>query len=332
MPVFAVGTGDDITWQPIDSSGSRDMEFQYLTDMNIRIILAAFQMSPEEMGGYAYLSRGTNNQALSESNKEYQLEASRDAGLHPLINQFEDFINEVLFPLIDEPLSKLCRFKLSGLDAETAEKESVRLQQDSPLHMTFNQILRQVEKESVEKSMAGDFPLNVQYGAILDKYLTVGQILEYFMGVVGASKDPALAYMRDPFWFQFQQLQQAAQQAEQGAPPAGGDGGGGPPGDDGGASGEAKNASAMTDEQKQSAAKQGQATNPKDANGADLSRSIDQAMDLLTKSELPAGKQKLLLQHQRVVDQALEDWKNELRLATKEIVKIAESHVSTNKK
>lgn len=336
MPVFAVGTGDDISWQPIDSSGSRDMEFQYLTDMNARIIMSAFQMSPEELAGWAYLSRGTANQALSESNKEYQLEAARDTGIRPLISQFEDFLNDAIFPLIDPVLAKICRLKLVGLDAETAEKESVRLQQDLPIHMTFDQILQKVEKEPVGREFAGEFPLNVQFGAVLDKYFTVGQILERFMGVKGAAKDPSLQYFRDPFWFQFQQLVQQSQMAQQqaqqlqGAP--GDDTGGGPPDGGGSGGGGAPDMDAQTDAQKEDIAKQSQAGNPKGPDGTDLARSISQAMDLLTKSEIPPGKKKLLHQHQRVVDQALDSWKNELRIATAEIVKIAEGHLPTKKK
>lgn len=327
MPVFAVGTGDDISWQPIDSNGSRDMEFQYLTDMNARIIMSAFQMSPEELAGWAYLSRGTANQALSESNKEYQLEAARDTGIRPLISQFEDFLNDAIFPLIDPVLAKICRVKLSGLDAETAEKESVRLQQDLPIHMTFDQILNKVEKAPIGKAFGGEFPLNVQWGAIVDKYLNVGQILERFFDVKDASKDPTLQYKRDPFWFQFQQLQQQAQQMQQQAnQPQGA------PGGDSGGGGENPQAlDAQTDQQKEDIAAQSQASNPKGPDGTDLARSISQAMDLLTKSEIPPGKKKLLHQHQRVVDQALESWQNELRVATAEIVKIAEGHLPKKK-
>jgi len=65
MPVFGIGPEDKLTWQPIDNS-SRDMEYQYLSDNNARAILSAFQMSPEELPGQAHLSRGTNNQSLSE--------------------------------------------------------------------------------------------------------------------------------------------------------------------------------------------------------------------------------------------------------------------------
>jgi hypothetical protein len=89
---------------------------------------------------------------------------------------------------------------------------------------------------------------------------------------------------------------------------------------------------AQTDAQKEDIAKQSQAGNPKGPDGTDLARSISQAMDLLTKSELPPGKKKLLHQHQRVVDQALDSWKNELRIVTDEIVKIAEGHLPTKKK
>jgi hypothetical protein len=101
MPVFGVGAEDEITWQPIDSGG-RDMEFQYLADMNARVILSAFGMSPEELPGWSYLSRGTNNQALAEGNNEYKLEAARDVGIRPLLAQFEDFLNQAILPLLDE--------------------------------------------------------------------------------------------------------------------------------------------------------------------------------------------------------------------------------------
>jgi len=66
MPVFGVPTDGEITWQPIDTGGGRDMEFQYLTDMNAREILTSFMMSPDELPGWSYLSRGTASQALSE--------------------------------------------------------------------------------------------------------------------------------------------------------------------------------------------------------------------------------------------------------------------------
>lgn len=317
MPVFAVGTDDEITWEPIDNS-SRDMEFQYLTDMNARVILSAFMMSPDELPGWAYLSKGTSNQALSESNNEYRLEAARDVGIRPLITKFEDFINSVLFPLIDESLSQLCRFKLVGLDADTEEKESVRLQQDMPVHMTYNQVMQKVEKKPIPKQFGGDFPLNPQIQAVMDKYVTVGLIQEHFFGVEGASKNPDLQYYRDPFYFQWLQLKLQSQQAAA-APAGGGSGGaGGPPSpsDDDSAGG--------SDD-----AGGGDESAPPPGGGTDLSRSIDQALTLLTKNEnqLPLSKRKLLAMHRKTVDRFRLGLENDLRTATRDIVDVAEKHL-----
>lgn len=39
-----------------------------------------------------------------------------------------------------------------------------------------------------------------------EKKMTVGEVLENFMGVKGASKDPAFVYERDPSWFQQREL------------------------------------------------------------------------------------------------------------------------------
>jgi hypothetical protein len=342
MPVFGVGAEDDISWQAIDSGG-RDMEFQYLADMNARVILSAFQMSPEEIPGYAYLSRGTNNQAMSESNNEYRLEASRDVGIRPLLAHFEDFLNQSILPLFDPGLAENVVLKLVGLDAETAEKESVRLQQDMPVHMTYDEVLEKVEKQAIGKLMGGEFPLNPQFQAVLDKYKTVGEILEFFFGVENASKDQQWAYVRDPFWFQWKQLQQQAQQMQQqqaqaaqqqaaGAPPQGGDdGSGGAPqggGDQSPPTGDAAKPSqetSQTEGQKTQGAQEASAS----PGGNDLTRSIDQALgaiDMLTKSEkqLPPSKRKLLNKQKVLVADFLKGWEADAKEAHDEIMGIAE--------
>jgi hypothetical protein len=340
MPVFAVGTDDDIQWSAIDNS-SRDSEFQYLTDQNARVILSAFQMSPDELPGWSYLSRGTNNQALSESNNEYKMEAARDLGIRPLLAEFEDFVNSTLFPLLDEQLAKLCRVRLIGLDALTQEKEAIQLQGDAPLHMTTNQILSKVEKKPLPKAMCGDFLLNPQWQANIDKYVPVGAILEEFLGIAGASKDPKWQYVRDPFWFQAQQMQMqkdqmaqqqaaAAQQQDQGNG-AGGTGGAqetessgvsdeqAAGGDQGG-----DQPKAQTENQKTAAGTKA----PKPPNTPDLSNSINQAIEVMTKSEaaLPASKRKLLAMHRRTMDHFRLGLENELRNTTKAILEVAEKH------
>ena len=177
MPVFALGAEDKITWQAIDSM-SRDGEFQTLADNNARVIFAAFQMSPEEIPAWAHLAKGTSSQALADSNNEYKLTVARDQGIRPLLQQFEDFLNQAIMPLIDPELSEMCILKLVGLDSETAEKESVRTQQDMNIHMTMDEVLEKVEKRPIGRSLGGEFLLNPAYQTVLDKYLTVGEILE----------------------------------------------------------------------------------------------------------------------------------------------------------
>lgn len=332
MPVFGVGTGDKMTWQAIDS-GSRDMEFQYLADMNARIILSAFQMSPEELPGWSYLSRGTNNQALSESNNEWKMEAARDIGIRPLLAQFEDFLNQSILPLFDSTLAETCVIKLVGLDAETAEKESIRIQQDMPVHMTYDEVLEKVEKKAVGKRLGGEFPLNPQYQAVLDKYVPVGIILKEFFGIEGADKDPQFSYLRDPFWFQWQQLQLQAQQAAQqqqaaaqqqqagNVAPGDDQGGGGAPEDDTGTGESAKptQETSKTEKQKSSDVEKSSAS----GGGQDLSRSLDQAIGLLSKSEsqLPPSRRDLVARQKLLVTDFVKGWQADVDAANAEILK-----------
>lgn len=333
MPVFGVNAEDDITWQPLDS-GSRDMEFQYLSDMNARVILSAFGMSPEELPGWSYLSRGTSSQALSESNNFYQLTAHRDVGLRPLMSHFEDFFNARIFPLIDADLAKIARFKLVGLDADTAEKETIRIQQDMGVHMTMDEVLEKVEKEAIGKEFGGEFPLNQMWAAVADKYIMVGSILERFFGVPKASQDPRFQYIRDPFFFQWQQLmmqqqQMAMQQQQQQAQAAQAAQSGGAPQGDGSAPAQdssgggqdqaqgqdasAQPTQATPTENQQNAAAESSSASPASSDSAPLARSVDQALLLLSKSEkqLSQKQREMLARQKAVVDYFKEGWEKD---------------------
>lgn len=300
MPIFGVGTDDEVGWFPIDNS-SRDMEFQYLSDTNSRVILSAFQMSPEELPGYAHLSRGTNNQALSESNNEYKLEAHRDVGIRPLIAQFQNFVNACIMPLIAPELFEFCHFKFVGLDVDTAEKESTRIQQDMAIHMTTDEVLEKVEKKPIGKQWGGQFLLNPQWQAVLDKYIMVGTILEHFFGIEGASQDPRFQYVNNPLWFNWQQIMMQQQQAQQ----------------------QQQQAEQQQQAQTQQAQQQDQEEQP------DLSRGVDQLQGQLSKSEaqLPASRKKLLAHQRRIVENLLSDFEDEASKATDDILKAIHGHL-----
>lgn len=215
MPVFGMGKDDQVDVVQLDPT-QRDMEFQYLADLNKRMIFAAYQMSPDEIAALSYLSRGTNSQSLSESNNEWKLMAARDIGLRPLLLSIEDFMNTRLLPKINPEWAKLVQINLEGLDADSPEKEATRLQQDSALFLTMNDIMERVEKE--DAPIGGDFPLNAAYLQVIEKYFTKGEILKAYGGPAfkEADKNPDLAYyMGDQAWFSWKQMQMGIQQQQQ---------------------------------------------------------------------------------------------------------------------
>lgn len=215
MPVFGLSVNDEVSVVPLDG-GSRDMEFTYLADLNKRMILATFQVAPEEISALSYLSRGTNSQALAESNNEWKLLKSQQSALRPLLNAIEDFINLQLLPKINKEWGDLVAVYFEGLDADTPEKEASLISQATALYYTFNDILDRVEKERVQ--LGGDFPLNAAYLQILEKYFTMGEILETFQPdrYRGASKDPRFQfYISNPSWFQYQNLLMQQEQLKQ---------------------------------------------------------------------------------------------------------------------
>jgi hypothetical protein len=203
-PIFGIGTEDDVNWLPMNQQ-KKDGEFQFLYDSVARNILSAFGMSPDELPGYGHLSKGTNQQSLSEANNEYKLTAARDTGIRPLILKFQDFLNERLFPLVDPELSEICTITLSGLDADTRQDEALRLQQDMPIHMTMDEVLEYVDKPSVGKHLAGEVGFNERYQVIADKYLETSNFMGHNIDPA-YMVDPMLKYRRDGFWFQQMEL------------------------------------------------------------------------------------------------------------------------------
>jgi hypothetical protein len=297
IPVLRVNQQDKVSWQGIESA--RDMEFQYLYDANCRVVLAAFQISPDEVPGYNQLSKGTSSQALTESNNEYKLEAARDVGIRPLFSHFQDFLNNRILPLIDEKVAKLCQLKLYGLDSLSPEKEDTQLQSEMQLSLTYDDIMRVKEKDLIGKEWGGEYPLNNAIQMIHDKFLTVGEQREHFLGIKDASKDPKWDYVRDAFYFQNLQVLQAQEQMEdqkkiaqeqiqqqQQAPQT-------PPVQAGGAP--------QNGEQPQQQQGQGD---------PELESAIDQLISSLSKNETDykAMKKKWLLHHNMVVESAMNEF------------------------
>jgi hypothetical protein len=209
IPIFGVSREDEVNWVST-MPNRKDGEFEYLFDQTTRNILSAFNMSPDELPGFAHLSRGTAQASLSESSTEYKLTAQRDSGIRPLILKLQDFVNEKLFPLLDPELSQLCDIHFAGLDAQTREQDSNILQSEMPLHMTYDEVMDAVDKNAVGEEFGGKFPFSERYQAIADKYSTVGEMRAKFYKDASAMADPLLNYKRDQFYFQNLQVMMEA--------------------------------------------------------------------------------------------------------------------------
>ncbi len=302
MPVIKVGKEDKVQWQAIDAM-QRDGEFQFLYDSISRIILAAFQMSPDELPGYSHLSKSTNNQSLSETSGEFKLEAARDVGIRPLVAHFQDFLNHRILPLLDEELIPHCRIRLHGLDSDDEKEETAILTEQMQVHSTMDEILERVEKPIVGKRWGGEFPLNPLWQQVADKYFTIGEIKEWFFGIEGASKDPKWDYAPNPFYFQQAQLVMGQQQMQ------------------------------MQNEvaQQQIAQQGGGEQDPNNPHSQEVAQGADQAMGHMNKSENPLtlNKKKLRAQHNALVTRLMDEWHKESEITLSEI---AQNIQSTKKK
>lgn len=144
-----------------------------------------------------------NGIIVHNSSNEFKLTAARDTGLRPLILKFQSFLNDKIFPLIDEELAQICYVQLSGLDAQSREQESLRLQQDMPLHMTYDEVLGDVDKHPIGNKLGGNFPLNERYQIVADKMLKVSEMRDGFLEDPTALIDPMLQFQRDPFFLNY---------------------------------------------------------------------------------------------------------------------------------
>jgi hypothetical protein len=204
-PLMGISPSEDIDWLSF-ANDKADDSFEFIYDQIARNILATFQMSPDELPGYGHLSKGSNSQTLSESNNEFKLEAARDSGLVPLIQHFETFFNQRLIPIIDPILAKIVVLKFAGLDAESKEQESTRLQQEMPTSMNYDEVMHRVDKDPIGVGMGGEVPFNERIQLVWDKFMDVGQIKGRFFNSPASYVDPMLRFKRDPFSLQSMQL------------------------------------------------------------------------------------------------------------------------------
>jgi hypothetical protein len=204
-PIFGIAKDDNVEWTSTQDK-LENGEFAFTYDQVARNILSSFGVSPDEIPGYGHLSKGTNSQTLSESNNEFKMTAARDSGLRPLLLSWQIFFNQRLVPIIDPELAQMVEVRLCGLDAESREAESARLQQDSALFLDYDSLMTEVDRHGPGKAFGGEVPFNERYRQVLDFYSDVSEVRNKFYGDPGALINPLLKFKRDPFYLQFLQL------------------------------------------------------------------------------------------------------------------------------
>jgi hypothetical protein len=306
VPILRVSQQDKVSWQGIESA--RDMEWQALYDANCRVVMAAFQISPEEIPGYQHLGKGVNTQSLNESNSEWKLEASRDVGIRPLLSHFQDFLNAKILPLLDEKVAKHCTIKLYGLESTDPERENNKLTAEMALSLTYDDIMRIKEKDPLGKRWAGEYPLNQVLQQTHDKFFTVGEMREQFFGIEGASKDPKWDYVRDPFYMQNVQNLQAQQQMEDQKKIA-----------------EEQLQQQQDVQQQQPGQTPGEQQAPGQSSDPKLEGNIDQLIQMLSKSEsdFKSMKKKWILHHEKTVEEAMKEFEQASKEALAESAVLA---------
>jgi phage portal protein BeeE len=213
----------NVQWVPLTAS-NRDMEFAAWQDYVLRLIFASFQIDPEEVG-FGYLSKGTEQRSMGESSNEWKITASRDRGLRPILGRIEAIINEEVLPAFSKSFSEKYHFQFVGIDAETETEETQRLQVETSLHTSMDEAREQADKDKLK--YGGSLILNPLLLQYLQANLPKGVFMETFLGVEGASQRPDLAYIPDPMWFQYQQMQMQMMQGIQGGGQPGQDPNGG---------------------------------------------------------------------------------------------------------
>ncbi len=251
---------------------------------------------------------------VHNSSNEYKVTAARDTGLRPIMSQLEDFLNARILPLLDKTLAESCQIQLLGLDANTKEKEAQEIAETSQLYGTYDDILGQVEKDPIGLQWGGQYPMNPQVQAMLEKFLTVGEIKFRFFGDKEAKSNPELNYrLGDPTSCAVFQMKLQAQMAPPPAPGAAAPPGGGQVPPQGGEQPQGQGGS-------QEQAPEEQAPNPQD-----FSAGLDQALSGLSKGEehLLPHHAKLYRKQEKAIKSMMDSWEKESLISKKAVMELA---------
>ncbi len=151
-----IGMADEVKWIPLAQT-NQEMQFEQWMNYLIRVTSAVYQIDPSEIN---FDISKINTSTLNESSNETRIKSSRDKGLKPLLNYMENIMNLHILPAYDLELASKYKFKFVGLDAESKQQEIDRLQKETQVYKTVNEVRTYMGMEPIED---GDIILAATY-------------------------------------------------------------------------------------------------------------------------------------------------------------------------
>ena len=154
VPIIA---GTEIQWLPLQAN-LKDMEWKEWMYYLIRMICAAFQISPQEINfditkeGSSMGDGGGRQQAIVSHFKE--------TGVRPLLRWLEDIVNKEFIKYYNEDYYNKYVFKFVGLSLEDEKSEIDRLVQEVQYYKTINEVRKERDLDEIDD---GNIVLNPVY-------------------------------------------------------------------------------------------------------------------------------------------------------------------------
>jgi len=190
-----VGPNDDIAWRTMDSE--EDGEFEYLTEITARVIMAAFGVSPEEMPGYSHLVRPAPGQTLPEADNLFMSTYGKGSGFRLCLDNIQSLMNKIISQM-DQEVADHFRFKFVGLEEDSPSKQLARAQSAINLYSSIDDLNHEFDHEKVP--IGGNIPLNPQYLNAIGSMYYQNEIAYAFTKDESKLSDPTLFFIKDQSW------------------------------------------------------------------------------------------------------------------------------------
>lgn len=195
VPVFSVGPNDDIQWRTMESE--EDGEFEYLTEVTARVIMAAYGISPEEMPGYSHLVRPAPGQTLPEADNLFMSTYGKGSGFRLCMDNIQSLMNKLIRQM-DPDVADHFRFKFLGLEEDSPAKELARAQSAINLYSSIDDLNHEFDHERAP--IGGNIPLNPQYLNAINGMFYQNEIIYAMTKDESKLLDPTLFFIKDQSW------------------------------------------------------------------------------------------------------------------------------------